>query len=311
MIDPSWYERDAKSPTKISAGGVIARAENNQVLIALAQQKGVEGFVLPKGGIDFGEDLEQAALREIEEEAGFCELTFLDKLGACERYNRSKTHWKTTHYFLFRTAEVDVTPIEIDRHPPPKWFSIDDDMSMIFWPEQRKLIEDNRERITRLVRDTHDKDHLLRQVDHVNIVVRDIDEMVAFYRDVLGMEVTRDVTISGDWIGKVVGLKNVKARVVYLGLMAGPRIELIKYDKPKAKNPDHTEKPHALGMRHIAFLVRDIDKTVKRLAKAGVRFLSDVQDVPSAQVTYDNDHRKRLVYFHDPEGNLLELCEYR
>ncbi len=311
MIDPSWYERDPKSPTKVSAGGVIARAHNGKILLALAQQKGVEGFVLPKGGVDFGEDIEQAALREIEEEAGFNQLTLLDKLGTCERYNRSKTHWKTTHYFLFRTSEVDVTPLEVDRHPPPKWFSIDDDMSVIFWPEQRQLIEDNRERIARLVRDTQDKAHLLRQIDHVNIVVENLEDMIAFYRDALGLEVMRDVTISGDWVEKVVGLKSVKARVVYMGLIAGPRIELIKYDKPKAKQPDHTDKPHALGMRHIAFLVRDIDKTTERLQSAGVKFNSDVQQVPSVQVTYDNDHRKRLVYFHDPEGNLLELCEYR
>jgi catechol 2,3-dioxygenase-like lactoylglutathione lyase family enzyme len=33
--------------------------------------------------------------------------------------------------------------------------------------------------------------------------------------------------------------------------------------------------------------------------------------VPSSQVTYANNVRKRLVYFRDPEGNLLELCEYR
>ena len=32
---------------------------------------------------------------------------------------------------------------------------------------------------------------------------------------------------------------------------------------------------------------------------------------PDTQVTYAGGIRKRLVYFHDPEENLLELCEYR
>jgi hypothetical protein len=28
-------------------------------------------------------------------------------------------------------------------------------------------------------------------------------------------------------------------------------------------------------------------------------------------VTYSGGVRKRLVYFRDPEDNILELCEYR
>jgi hypothetical protein len=42
-----------------------------------------------------------------------------------------------------------------------------------------------------------------------------------------------------------------------------------------------------------------------------VRFFSQIQLVPDSQVTYAGGLRKRLVYFQDPEGNLLELCEYR
>ena len=35
----------------------------------------------------------------------------------------------------------------------------------------------------------------------------------------------------------------------------------------------------------------------------------EIQQVPATQVDYA-DVRKRLVYFRDPEGNLLELCCY-
>ncbi len=38
---------------------------------------------------------------------------------------------------------------------------------------------------------------------------------------------------------------------------------------------------------------------------------SAVHRVPTSQVTYAGGAQKRLVYFRDPEGNLLELCEYR
>jgi catechol 2,3-dioxygenase-like lactoylglutathione lyase family enzyme len=61
----------------------------------------------------------------------------------------------------------------------------------------------------------------------------------------------------------------------------------------------------------MAFRVGDIDPVAGQLRDAGVKFLSDIQQVPDSQVTYAGGVRKRLVYFHDPEGNLLELCEYR
>ena len=152
---------------------------------------------------------------------------------------------------------------------------------------------------------------MLHRIDHVNIVVRDMQTMVSFYRDVLGLEVTKDVNISGDWIGQVVGLENVRARVVYLEMPTGARIELIEYESPEHVDLDQLGQPHVRGLRHLGFAVNDIDAVHERLAAAGVRFLSDVQQVPDEQVTFEGSARKRLVYFRDPEGNLLELCQYR
>jgi len=152
---------------------------------------------------------------------------------------------------------------------------------------------------------------MLEQIDHVNLVVDDLPAMVAFYRDVLGLTVTKEVTISGGWIEQVVGLRDVVADVVYLQCAAGPRVELIKYHQPVCDRPADVERPNAPGLRHLAFRVDDIDATVAALRAAAVRFFSDVFRVPDTQVTYAGGVRKRLVYFQDPEGNLLELCEYR
>jgi catechol 2,3-dioxygenase-like lactoylglutathione lyase family enzyme len=149
------------------------------------------------------------------------------------------------------------------------------------------------------------------QIDHVNIVVSDLAAMTSFYRDVLGLKVTKEATISGEWIGRTVGLGEVHADVVYLDFPAGPRIELIRYNRPSMPRPADVDKPNSPGLRHMAFRVDDIDATATRLRAAGVRFFSDVQTVPDAQVTYAGGVRKRLIYFQDPEGNLLELCEYR
>jgi catechol 2,3-dioxygenase-like lactoylglutathione lyase family enzyme len=145
----------------------------------------------------------------------------------------------------------------------------------------------------------------------VNIVVSDLDSMLMFYQDVLGMKVTKRATIEGDWIGTTVGLSSVNADVVYLDLESGPRIELIRYNRPRTPRPAGVDLPNAPGLRHMAFRIDDIDATVAKLRAAGVRFFSDVQRVPDSQVTYAGGIRKRLIYLQDPEGNLLELCEYR
>jgi glyoxylase I family protein len=152
---------------------------------------------------------------------------------------------------------------------------------------------------------------MIEQIDHVNLVVHDLEAMTAFYRDVLGFRVTKQVTISGEWVDAVVGLKGVEADVVYLDPPAGPRVELIYYRSPPGVSPSNQSTPNAFGLRHVAFRVSDIDSVVARLNQAGLRTYSPVATVPQTQVTYAGGASKRLVYFQDPEGNLLELCEYK
>ncbi len=148
-------------------------------------------------------------------------------------------------------------------------------------------------------------------IDHVNLVVRDLARMTEFYRDVLGCQLTKEVSISGTWIDEVVGLSGVEADVVYLELPAGPRIELIAYHAPAGIEPTEPNTPHLFGLRHLAFRVENIDALVAKLHAAQVKFQSEVKTVPDSQVTYKGGVRKRLVYFRDPEDNILEFCEYR
>jgi glyoxylase I family protein len=150
---------------------------------------------------------------------------------------------------------------------------------------------------------------MLQHIDHVNLVVGDLERMTAFYADVLGLKVTKRVTIRGEWIDRVVGLAGVEADVVYLDLPAGPRVELIYYRQPASPAPTRNQA-NFLGLRHIAFRVADIDAAVAQLHAVGTPFHGEVSTVPATQVQYAGGARKRLVYFRDPEGNLLELCEY-
>ena len=120
---------------------------------------------------------------------------------------------------------------------------------------------------------------MLKQVDHINIVVADLEMMVGFYRDVLGFEVTREATISGQWIGAVVGLKGVVGKVVYLELAVGPRVELIEYVSPAGPRPAGMDQANTQGMRHMAFEVDDIQAVAATLKQRGVKMMGDVQIV--------------------------------
>lgn len=152
---------------------------------------------------------------------------------------------------------------------------------------------------------------MIEQIDHINLVVRDLDKMTQFYCRVLGLNVSKRVAIKGPWINQVVGLAEVEANVVYLDAPQGPRVELIQYLHPLGTRPDGLATANTHGMRHLAFRVGNVDHMMTTLHKAGVATLSPVRQVPDSQVTYTGSVRKRLVYFHDPEQNLLELCEYK
>jgi catechol 2,3-dioxygenase-like lactoylglutathione lyase family enzyme len=151
---------------------------------------------------------------------------------------------------------------------------------------------------------------MLESIDHVCLVVSNLDRMADFYSTLLEMKITKRVTISGDWIDRTVALEGVVADVIYLEPPAGPRVELIRYQNPAVTRPPHLGDSNLPGLRHMAFRVRDIESLVSRLKSRGIEFFSNVQRVPTEQVSYGGDVQKRLVYFHDPEGNLLEFCEY-
>ena len=145
-IDDSWFVRNEGGTDRTSAGGVVARREGRKILIALAHEKGLPRFVLPKGGVEEGESLEETALREIHEEAGLSEVKLHSKLGIRERYDLHKTRWITTHYFLGSTDQLDGVPADKDHHYGLTWVDLDD-VPKLYWPEQQELIETFKEEI--------------------------------------------------------------------------------------------------------------------------------------------------------------------
>lgn len=106
--------------------------------------------MLPKGHVEPGETPLMAARREIEEEAGFSDLTLLADLGTRERFDFSKRFWKITHYFVFLTKQAKGKPTDHHMQYHATWFRIEQ-LPDIFWPEQKELIEMHRDQIAALV----------------------------------------------------------------------------------------------------------------------------------------------------------------
>ena len=152
MIDETWYRRPPGLPERVASGGIIARCEAHRPVIALVREKDRPEYVLPKGGVEDGETLEEAARREIAEEAGLTELSLVGKLGIRERLTFDKDRWAQVHYFLFTTEQAHGTPTDILHESNPQWFSLDN-LPPFFWPEQRALVETYERLIVRALRE--------------------------------------------------------------------------------------------------------------------------------------------------------------
>jgi len=152
---------------------------------------------------------------------------------------------------------------------------------------------------------------MIHAIDHLNIVVSDLERSVKFYTEVLGFKKTNSGHLEGEWIESIVGIKDVVADVVFIVAPAGePRIELLCYKSPTGESIPANSFANTVGLRHIALRVDDIQSSAKKLKDAGVKLLSEPVTVPTSVVTHDAGH-KMLCYFHDPDGVLLEITEYK
>ncbi|MBI3006681.1 MAG: NUDIX domain-containing protein [Ignavibacteriales bacterium] len=140
MIDQSWYKRPDGIPVRVAAGGIVVWVEGGKTFVALVKEDGRPDYILPKGKVKDGETLEQAARREILEEAGLGRLELRRYLGVRERLDFKKKNWKITHYFLFRMTEQIAEPTDPRKRYFMEWFA-PSDLPAMLWPEQRELLK--------------------------------------------------------------------------------------------------------------------------------------------------------------------------
>src|SRR5207237_2839428 len=140
----------------------------------------------------------------------------------------------------------------------------------------------------------------LKRMDNVLIVVDDLEAAKAFFIE-LGLELEGEQTVEGASVGKLIGLKDVRATLAMLRTPDGQGIELDKFHTPKAIRFGPVDAPvNTLGIRRIMFAVDCLDALVARLRRAhGAKLIGEMQ--------YEDTYR--LAYIRGPEGIIVALAE--
>lgn len=126
------------------------------------------------------------------------------------------------------------------------------------------------------------------RLEHLNLVVKDIEQSLKFYQAAFPHWVKRGGGTS-DWYGK-------KRNWLHFG----DDYNYLTFNDNGVDSNRHL-KGHQVGLAHMAFVVDDIQSLIQRLQTAGFKITN-----PGA----DDEYRDN-VYFIDPDGFEVEFVEYR
>lgn len=126
---------------------------------------------------------------------------------------------------------------------------------------------------------------MILNIDHVAITAKDFDKSIDFYTKNLGFSIT---SISED------PKSGVKKAFIGVGQA---KVEMFGFGEKTIKGlPPRDEES---GIKHIAFLVDNIDEICEKLKKNGVQFVQEL-------ITYPGS---KFAVFKDPDGIILQLLQ--
>jgi glyoxylase I family protein len=125
----------------------------------------------------------------------------------------------------------------------------------------------------------------LNKIHHIAIICSDFKISKKFYTEVLGLKVEREVF-----------RKERNSYKLDLSLNGNYVIELFSFPNP----PKRLTRPEGTGLRHLAFEVDDVEKTVQGLKK---------HNVTSEPIRTDEFTGKKFTFIFDPDGLPIELYE--
>ncbi|HEY7536012.1 MAG TPA: VOC family protein [Thermodesulfobacteriota bacterium] len=124
-------------------------------------------------------------------------------------------------------------------------------------------------------------DDLIRNIDHVAIMVENMDRSIKFYNEVLGLKIHHD------------GRKEGGSKKSFLGSKSETLVALAENENRGKEGTRLVE-----GVAHIAFRVDDVEKASKLLKERGIEFIEEKMD---------KDGKRKSYHFLDPDGLELEI----
>ncbi|MGH2481706.1 MAG: methylmalonyl-CoA epimerase [Ktedonobacteraceae bacterium] len=133
---------------------------------------------------------------------------------------------------------------------------------------------------------------MAKRIDHVAIIVRNLEQALIFYRDTLGI-VPREI--------KAVPTEEVRIAFLPLGGPGGSEIELIEPTSADSSLSRFLEK-RGEGLHHLCLEVEDIDASLRELREKGAAVLDQEPRIAA---------EGRAIFLHPrgTNGVLLELLE--
>lgn len=125
----------------------------------------------------------------------------------------------------------------------------------------------------------------LKKIHHIAIICSDYQKSKQFYTHVLGFEIVQEVY-----------RKERDSYKLDLALQNNYCIELFSFPNP----PKRVSRPEASGLRHIAFVVENIEMEVEKLRQLNIAVES---------IRIDEYTQKKFTFFEDPDGLPIELYE--
>lgn len=138
---------------------------------------------------------------------------------------------------------------------------------------------------------------MFTRADHVALSVVNMEKVIAFYRDVIGMEKVFDRTF-GAGMARLINTPGTEVRIVHMKL-GDSVVELFDYQHPKGREPRPDRQQADYGLTHIGFMVQDFWGTYGQLVDRGVEFLGEAIEIRPGVF---------VAYFHGAE---YEVCEMR
>src|SRR5262249_519468 len=139
--------------------------------------------------------------------------------------------------------------------------------------------------------------------DHTGITVSNLERSLAFWRDVLGFELSHTAHQTGELAREITGVTGAEIKLAVLKAPGGHKIELLEY----LASPDPKQariRPCDVGHAHVALLVDDLNAILEKIAASGWRAAGEPQTLKTGP-----NAGKRVLYVRDPDGTTIEFMQ--